>query len=159
MDSELIPKPGTEGERLLAAASYLTWFVGFPLVGPAIVYYLKRDESPEVARHAAQALVLCVLTMVLQVVTVVAGYALMFGAAYLLRDREGAASGFLVVALPVAGWALVFVEGLLFAVASAFGAVKAYRSEPWTIPIASGLARAVFRVRAGDGVVGAAGGG
>jgi len=51
----------TQEDRMLAAASYLGYLVGFWLVVPIVVYVLKREKSRFVAFHALQAIVIHVL--------------------------------------------------------------------------------------------------
>ncbi len=46
----------TSNDKLIAAASYLSFLIGLPIVVPALVYIWKRETSPFVANHAKQAL-------------------------------------------------------------------------------------------------------
>ena len=46
----------TSNDKLIAAATHLSYLIGLPIVIPALVYIWKRDTSPFIADHAKQAL-------------------------------------------------------------------------------------------------------
>lgn len=64
--------PATENERLyalLAHLSGLSWSIGIPgLIGPLVIYLLKKDQSKFVAFHALQAFLLQVAVAVVAAV-------------------------------------------------------------------------------------------
>lgn len=69
-----IPSPD---ERLWATLAHLSPFaggiVGFPVLGPLLVYLIFRDRSPFVRRHAANALNFHLTLLIAGVVGVVSG--------------------------------------------------------------------------------------
>jgi len=127
-----------QDDRMMAAVSHLSFFVGFWLVGPIAFYVIKRKESRFVAFHAMQALVAHVLSMVLMVVGFV-GIAVSMGIAGIAAQREPAA---LVLALVMV---LVFgAMGLGLAVVNAVAAYKAWVGEMWSIPLAGRIAHGII---------------
>jgi uncharacterized Tic20 family protein len=58
----------TSNERGLAMASHIAALV-LPIIGPVLVYVIKKDESKFVAYHAMQALVFQVISWLLTGVT------------------------------------------------------------------------------------------
>lgn len=62
------PPPGTfpapppddisQEDRLFAAAAYLSYFAGFWMVAPAVIYVLRREKSRFVAHHAIRAMLI-----------------------------------------------------------------------------------------------------
>jgi uncharacterized Tic20 family protein len=47
----------TEEERMFAAVAHASSVLGFAIIGPLVVYLLKKDQSAYVGFHAKQALV------------------------------------------------------------------------------------------------------
>jgi uncharacterized Tic20 family protein len=54
--SPAAPPPGIpQEERVLAGLAHVSLFVGFPVVAPIAIYFIKKDQSRFVAYHALQA--------------------------------------------------------------------------------------------------------
>ncbi|WP_426566450.1 DUF4870 domain-containing protein [Angustibacter sp. McL0619] len=78
------PYPGQpmnpSDERTWATLAHLSpWaggLVGFPVLGPLVVYLIYKDRSPFVRRHAAAALNFQIMLLIVSVVAVVGGLVL-----------------------------------------------------------------------------------
>lgn len=72
-------------DRLLVAFMYLSYFTGFWLVVPALVYAFKRDTSRFVAHHALRAVIVHLLAIPVLLVSTVFYLVCVFGVAALLQ--------------------------------------------------------------------------
>jgi hypothetical protein len=131
------PAP-SQDDRLMAAVSHLSFFVGFWLIGPIVFYAIKRHESRFVAFHAMQALVAHVLSAVLAALGAVVFF-VGAGVAGVAAQRQPAA---LVAVLALAVGLGAFYLSL--AVVNAVAAYKAWIGELWSIPLAGRIARGII---------------
>lgn len=104
------PSPPVSSEdRLLVAFVYLSYFTGFWLVAPVIVYVFKRETSRFVAHHALRAVIVHLLAIPVFIVSAILYLFLAFGLAALLQSTgrgNDELHGLLVVVLSTAGWLL-----------------------------------------------------
>ncbi|WP_438011037.1 DUF4870 domain-containing protein [Sorangium sp. So ce321] len=120
---------GSQEERMLAGAAYLSTLVGLWVVGPAALYAWKRHHSRLVAFHAVQAVL---LNLAMVPATAIA-LGLVFGAYLgLMTSRlDSTASAVAGVILVVA---LVLVMGLQFLVTAWMG-IAAMRGRARPLPL------------------------
>ena len=55
-DAEFGTSDAPQNDRTLAAITHLSSLVGFGLIVPVVIYFIKRDESAFVAHHAKEAI-------------------------------------------------------------------------------------------------------
>lgn len=108
----------TPDERLWATLAHLAAFIGLlttagalAVLGPLVVWLLKKDESSYVAHHAREALNFQITMLIAAAVLFVAGY---FTCGI--------------------SWALFVPVGVANVVLSIVGAVKANEGQRWTYP-------------------------
>ena len=68
----------TDDEKLFAALAHALTF-GLPILAPGLIYLLKKDESPYVAYHAIQALILQSASMALTFFVLIPCYLVSLG--------------------------------------------------------------------------------
>lgn len=120
--------------RSLAAISYLTYLLGFWLLGPILIYAIKHKESPFVAFHAMQSIVLSVVSTVFIVLGVILGYVGIFAGA--MADSAALAGLSMLV------WVICFLAPMaIHFILSIVGAVKAHKGEVWSIPVIGAISR------------------
>ena len=59
----------TDDERLWAAIAHAAMVIGFAVVGPLVVYMMKKDSSEYVANHALQSIYFGIAGFVLSILT------------------------------------------------------------------------------------------
>jgi uncharacterized Tic20 family protein len=123
---------------MLAAAAHLSLLIGFWLLGPIIIYVVKRKESRFVAFYAAQAVVLQILFTVATVLAVPFWIVGVAGASLLRQPAVGA----IATILPLAGGAAAF-GGLLLA--HAYAAYSAWQGKSASLPVVGRIATSIVR--------------
>jgi len=122
--SSAIPPAGPQNARddsngyALAAhlSALLALFIGFPFIGPLVIYLVKKDD-PFVRAHASEALNFNLSVMLYGVVLFVAGLLL------------------LIVVVGVLVWLLFIPLGIAWIVLLILAAVKAGQGEPYRYPL------------------------
>ncbi|MFP5364109.1 MAG: DUF4870 domain-containing protein [Thermoleophilia bacterium] len=122
--SSAIPPAGSENARddsrnfALAAhlSALLSLFVGFPFIGPLVIWLVKKDD-PYVRAHAAEALNFNLSFMLYGVVLVVAGLLL------------------LIVLVGILVWLLLIPLGIAWIVLICVAAVKAGQGDSYRYPL------------------------
>ena len=110
-------------ERTLAALGHGLTFVEGGILGPLVLYLIKKDESPFVAFHCLQSLYFgLALLVVSSVCLVVSFFTLGFG---------------LFVTIPV-----IVVASVMYIVWTIIAGIKAYEGVWYEIPLVGPLARA-----------------
>ncbi len=123
--------PGSpQEERLLAAASYLTWMAGFWVVGPIAIFLVYKDKSRFVAFHAVQSIVVSVGLTVLMPMVWLLNLVVSFFVAYAVGKSY--AAGVVLLAIH-GGWAVMVLVPFVCMVV---GAWRAYHGVWWRIPLA-----------------------
>jgi uncharacterized membrane protein len=112
----------TSDERTMAAVGHGLTFVEGGILGPLIVYLVKKDDSPFVAFHALQSLYFGLGFLVVTMVCVAVIF-LTFGLGIFL-------------ALPA-----LLVFSAIYVVFEIVATIKAYNGEWYELPIAGPLAR------------------
>lgn len=125
MDSQTTP---SSDERTMAAIGHGLTFVEGGILGPLVVYVLKKDESPFVAFHALQSLYFGLAFLVATIVCV-AGAFLTFGLG-------------IFIAIP-----LMLVFSVAYVVFEVVATVKAYNGEWYELPIVGAMARSTHPPR------------
>jgi hypothetical protein len=113
----------TSEERTLAALGHGLTFVEGGIIGPLVLYIVKRDESPFVAFHALQSLYFGLGFLIVIMICFVIMFVTLGFAVFLL--------------LPF----LMFLS-LAYMVFEIIAAIKAYNCEWYQLPIAGAMARA-----------------
>jgi uncharacterized Tic20 family protein len=122
--SSAIPPAGPQNARddarnyALAAhlSALLSLFVGFPFIGPLVVYLVKKDD-PFVRRHAAEALNFNLSIMLYSAVIIVVGLLL------------------LIVLVGIVVWLLLIPLGILWIVLICIAATKAGQGAEYRYPL------------------------
>jgi uncharacterized Tic20 family protein len=122
--SSAIPPAGPENarddSRNFALAAHLSAlaaiFIGFPFVGPLVIYLTKKDD-PFVRQHAAEALNFNLSVMLYGAVLAIAGLLL------------------LVVVVGILVWLLLIPLGIVWLVLLCIAATKAGQGQPYRYPL------------------------
>jgi uncharacterized Tic20 family protein len=128
-------------DRVLAGACHLAMFVGFPIVGPLALYFVKKDSSRFVAFHALQATFLGVASIPLFVIGYAAG---MIGAIAFAAAAEKTKNVAVMIGTPIAflggfGLPMLVVCGI-----SLYAAYRGFTGSAWRIPLLGRLADKVL---------------
>lgn len=137
----------SQEDRLLAAAAYLSYFTGFWLVVPIVIYVLKRDKSRFVAHHALRAIVLHVVAIPVFVSSWVLGSALTLGLMYAVGEKGDRADDILsgaVLLVSVFAWVLPW---LIYLAICGLAAVRGFQGRTDTRSL---LGRTVERLLGQD---------
>jgi uncharacterized membrane protein len=129
--------PSSE-DRIVAAVSYLSWFVGMYLIVPVAVFFWARERSRFVTYHAIQAAVLALLMAVAAGVAAV-GYFFVVMAGAMIGVAVGAELAFLLGAA-----AFVLLVLVLPAIATLYSAWCAFHGDTWRIPLIGRIADRVL---------------
>jgi uncharacterized Tic20 family protein len=127
----------SEDERLWAALAHAS--IIFSIIGPLVVYLVKKDESYWVGRHAIQALiyqaavwvVLIILSIVLGVITTIA-----LGGMAMTSSGAAAASGLGIASVAGCCWPIVALAALAYAL---YGAYQCYQGKSFKYVIIGDL--------------------
>lgn len=122
-------------ERLLSACAYLTWIVGFWIVGPVAIYLLYREKSRYVAFHCIQAIVVSVGLTIIAPVFWILGLLLVFAVS--LTGSDGPMPGVLVFGM-YGVFILVLIVPMLWML---LGAYRAFQGQRWRVPLAWRVAK------------------
>jgi len=124
---------------MVAAAAYLSWFLGMYLVVPVGIFFWARDRSRFVTFHAIQATILALM---------MAGAAGVASVGYLLVVMVAAMIGAAVaaeLAFLLAGVGFVLLVVVLPALAACYAAWCAFHGDRWRIPLIGRLADRALR--------------
>lgn len=134
----------SQEDRLIAAACHLSSLVGFGVLAPLAIFFVKREQSRFVAQHALQALFLQLAWMLLTAVLVVGAFgvlALLLGVSLTTPQAfkdAAAVSSVMVILGAVAGFA---VPGVLYTIALVLGTVECLQGKEANLPIFGSMAR------------------
>lgn len=120
----------TQEEKLLAACAYLTWIMGFWIVGPIAIYLLYRHKSRYVAFHSIQAIVVSVGLSVLAPVLWIGGVLAVF--LFSFATERAPMPGVLLVSM-YGVFIIVLVVPMLWML---LGAWRAFQGRSWRVPLA-----------------------
>jgi uncharacterized Tic20 family protein len=125
----------SQDDRMLAGCCHASMFVGFPVIGPLMVYAFKKDSSRFVAFHALQA----AITHVSIVPLMIAGY--VFGLAVTLGVGAALGENSLFFPFGIMGtWGIGFCfPWLLVMGISLYAAFRAFSGHAYRIPIVAGI--------------------
>jgi uncharacterized Tic20 family protein len=121
----------SQDDRVLAALSHASMFVGFPILAPIAIYFYKRETSRFVAFHAMQAALLHISFIPLMILGYVAALILSIGSAMTVHINAEITGLLLGVVWVVA---LCVPIGLIVIV-SLYAAYRAYLGHAYRIPI------------------------
>ena len=122
-------------ERLVAACTYLSWLVGFWIIGPVALYLLYREKSRYVAFHAIQSIVVSIGLTVIAPVLWLGGTLVVFLIAF-------ANGGKAAPALMMFGiYGTMIIAMLIPLVWMLIGAWRAFQGQRWRVPIAWRIAK------------------
>lgn len=136
-NASTVPPPGTfpgpppsdisQEDRMLAAAAYVSYFLGFWIVAPAAIYVLRREKSRFVAHHAIRA----IIVQGLLVPVVALGFLLSFFAALLVASvsapRAGEPSGAVVALFALSVWGGWLIPFMIHLATTIFMAIAAFQ--------------------------------
>ncbi|MBK8258817.1 MAG: DUF4870 domain-containing protein [Polyangiaceae bacterium] len=117
----------SQEDRILAALSYLGYFLGFWLLIPIVIYVLKREKSRFVAHHALRAVLLHLIAIPVFVFSYVLAFASAAAMAISLEPRGREARewfGGLTVGVWLFAWVIPWVIYLLV---TGLSAVRAFQ--------------------------------
>lgn len=136
----------TQEDRMMAAASYLGYLVGFWLVVPIVIYVLKREKSRFVAFHSLQAIIVHALAIPMFIFGWLFAVAVTVGIGLAAHPHRGNsdAMGVLMVITYVGG---LLVPSMIYLALSIVCAVRAMQGRVARFPIAAWL---TDRFLAGD---------
>jgi uncharacterized Tic20 family protein len=125
----------SQDDRVLAGCCHASMFVGFPVIGPLLVYAIKKDSSRFVAFHALQAAIAHVSIVPLMI----AGY--VFGVCFTLGMGAVLGENSLFLPLGMMGaWGIGFCLPWFFVMAiSLYAAYRAFSGHAYRIPIVAGI--------------------
>ena len=132
----------SQEDRLLAAAAHLSVFLGFWLLGPIVIYAIKRKESAFVAFHALQAGVAHALFGSF----IVLGFIVSVTVCLAIGVAMASPLGLLFAVVPylaVGAWSVALLG------VHAYAAYAAWQGRVWAIPLASGIARRILQADEG----------
>jgi uncharacterized membrane protein len=119
----------------MAAVAHLSFFAGFWLVAPIVIYVMKRKESRFIGFHALQA----ILVQILSGVLTVAGLVLMIVGGVVagaLRNEAAAVVVLSVLLLALPGLGALAAHGVL-----AYGA---WQGKSWEVPLIGRIAKGIL---------------
>lgn len=99
--------PVSSEDRLLVAFVYLSYFTGFWLVVPALVYAFKRDTSRFVTHHALRAVIVHLLAIPVLMASAILYLVLVFGLAAFFQGgghQNEDLAAVLVAVLSIGAW-------------------------------------------------------
>lgn len=122
------PETPSNEDRMLAAISYASYFTGFWLIVPIVIYLYRREKSRFVAHHALRAVLLHIALVPVAILAVVLGFtlAVVVGISFEKsgsRGNEQVVAG--VLALLVYGSAML--PFLIFFIVTAIAALRAFQ--------------------------------
>jgi uncharacterized Tic20 family protein len=131
----------SQDDRVFAGCCHIAMFFGFPVVGPLVVYAIKKDTSRFVAFHALQATITHLSVIPLMMLGYVFGFAFTLGMDAALDPR----SMFLPFGM-IGIWGLGFcMPWLVVTAISIYAAYRAFSGDSYRIPI---VGRVVDRIMA-----------
>lgn len=114
----------------------------FAILGP-ILFYVLEKKSKFVKKHAAQAIVLYVISLIISIILLLVSStfvnSLIVNPQNVLNNPYSYLSGYSIIAF-IAG-----VINLIFAIFSIIAMVKAYKHEYYSIPLVGKLAENIFK--------------
>jgi uncharacterized Tic20 family protein len=120
-------------DRVVAALAYASPFMGAWIAGPIALYFWKRNASPFVRNHAAQAVFISLSAVGVWLVQI----ALRIGMD--AAQTRGSAEWAALVSVGMLLGGLLCWAALL--AATVVGAIKAYQGVSWSMPIVGRLSR------------------
>lgn len=118
----------SQEDRLLAAASYVSYFTGFWLIVPIAVYVYRREKSRFVAHHAIRALLFHLFLIPAFVLGMILSFGIAIGLATsadasTMRSHQGAFTGLFAI-LTWTAWILPLLIHFMLSVILAIGAFQ-----------------------------------
>jgi uncharacterized membrane protein len=121
----------------MAAIAHLSFFAGFWLVAPIVIYVMKRKESRFIGFHALQA----ILVQILSGVLTVAGLVLMIVGGVVAGALRNEAAAVVVMVLSVL---LLALPGLGALAAHGVLAYGAWQGKSWEVPLIGRIAKGIL---------------